>query len=219
MEHKLNILIADDHPIVREGLVHTIEKKPEFKIAAQCRDGNEALKKIIEIKPDIAVLDISMPGLSGLEIIKQLDMKNLHTKFIILTMYQDEEYFNAAMSLNVKGYLLKDNALAEIVNCLKAAAEGRHYICPAISEHLINWNSKKQELRKDNPSLEKLTPAEKQILKRIADNKTSKEIAEELYISVRTVQNHRNSICQKLEIQGHNKLLQFALENRELLQQ
>ena len=117
------------------------------------------------------------------------------------------------MELDVKGYLLKDNAVSELLSCLKTVAEGRYYICPTTSEYLIKQNAN----LKQKPALGTLTATEKQVLTLISQNNTSKQIAEELFISVRTVQNHRNNICHKLDLHGPNKLLEFALENKALL--
>ncbi len=207
------ILIADDHPVIREGLIKIIEQDNTFKIIARAKEGIEAARLITEERPDLAILDISMPGKNGLDIIREIKDKNQTTQFIILTMYRDEEYFNAAMDLGVKGYLLKDNAVDELISCLKTVADGRHYICPTISEYLLKQNT----TLKKTSVFDNLTSTEIQVLKLISHNKTSKQIAEELFISVRTVQNHRNNICHKLDLHGPNKLLEFALKNKSLL--
>lgn len=207
------ILIADDHPVIREGLAKIIEQDKNFRITAKAKDGAEAFRLIIEHQPELAILDISMPGKNGLDIIRETKEENLPTKFIILTMYSDEEYFNAAMDIGVKGYLLKDNAVGELLSCLKTVADGHHYICPAISEYLLKQNT----TLKKTSVFDNLTPTEIQVLKLISQNKTSKEIATELFISIRTVQNHRNNICHKLDLHGPNKLLEFALKNKSLL--
>jgi DNA-binding NarL/FixJ family response regulator len=129
-------------------------------------------------------------------------------------MYKDQQYFNAALNLGVRGYIIKDSVAAELISCLKAVTEGQYYISPVISHLLIERNKKAESLMSSVPSLDKLTPAERSILKLLAGNHTSREIAEKLFVSVRTVENHRTHICQKLGIKGHNKLLQFALENK-----
>jgi DNA-binding NarL/FixJ family response regulator len=121
------------------------------------------------------------------------------------------------MDIGVRGYLLKDNASADLLVCLRAVVEGNHYISPTISHFLIERQNKAAELAQSVPSLQRLSPAERQILKHVADNLTSKEIADKLFVSMRTVENHRTHICQKLAIKGHNKLLQFALENKASL--
>jgi len=217
MSDCIKILIADDHPIFRQGIIKIVEQDHSYEIVAQCGDGNEVIEKIKELNPAIAIIDISMPGRSGLEVLRAAQKERLATEFIILTMYKDEEYFNEAMNLGVKGYILKDNAAKDLLHCLKAVSQGNHFICPELSNLLIERNVKIQSLLKKTPSLEDLTPSEKKILKLISQNKTSKEIAEELCLSIRTVQNHRNNIAQKLELKGHHKLLQFAIENKAYL--
>jgi len=213
MQYKYKIVIADDHPIVRQGLVNIVEENDSFNIVAQSGDGTETLQLIEEHQPDIVLLDISMPGLDGLEIVKKSGERGISCKFIILTMYDDKEYFDRAMDLGVKGYLLKENAVNDLTDCLNSVTEGKHYICPEISGHLLD-----RDIQKDTLSfLDTLTKTEQQILELISENKTSKQIADELYISLRTVQNHRNNITHKLDLQGHNKLLQFALENKKYI--
>ena len=217
MSDRIKILIADDHPIFRQGIIKIVEQDQSYEIVAQCGDGNEVIGKIKELNPAIAIIDISMPGMSGLEVLRVSQKERLTTEFIILTMYKDEEYFNEAMNLGVKGYILKDNAAKDLLNCLRAVSQGSHFICPELSNLLLERNAKMQSLVSSTPGLADLTPSEKKILKLIGQNKTSKEIAEELYVSIRTVQNHRNNIAQKLELKGHHKLLQFAIENKAYL--
>ena len=213
----MKIFIADDHPIFRQGLLKIMEADPDLEIVGESGDGEEALQLIRSLSPDIAVLDISMPGMSGLEIVSEVRKKSLTVEFIILTMFNEEEYFDEAMDYGVKGYLLKENATSDLLSCLKSVYEGKYYVSPSMSDYLINRNAKVKELSKKAPSLTELTQMEKKVLRLIADNKTSKEIAAELFISYRTVQNHRTNICNKLDLKGHHKLLQFALENKSLL--
>jgi DNA-binding NarL/FixJ family response regulator len=217
METALKVLIADDHPIFREGLARTIEREPAFTIVAQCDEGNEALRLIRELRPDIAVLDISMPMLSGLEIIQSARRERLTTAFVILTMYKDERYFNEAIDAGVRGYVLKDCVATELVASLRAVARGDYYISPAMSALLIDRNTKLKSLSQILPALDSLTPTERRVLRLLSLNKTSKEIADELFVSVRTVENHRAHICTKLGLKGHNQLLLLAIGHRSLL--
>jgi DNA-binding NarL/FixJ family response regulator len=211
------IIIADDHPIMRQGLRRVLEQEPEFKVVAEAGDGVTVKRYMQEYRPDIVILDISMPGLSGLDVVKDTAGQFPDTCFVILTMYREEEYFNHALDLGVKGYLLKDNAVSDLVNCLRTVMTDRYFVSPVLSDYLINRQSKQQKLYQEKPGLDALTATELQILKLIAENKTSREIAKQLFISHRTVQNHRTNICNKLDLRGHNKLLQFALENKSLL--
>lgn len=214
MDNQTRVLIADDHEIFRLGLVKTIERDKNFLIIAQAADGGEALAQIRAKRPDIAVLDVSMPVMNGLDVGRVVYQEALPTEVIFLTMYKDIAYFNAAMDIGVRGYLLKDNASADLLTCLRTVAEGKHYISPTISNLLVERQKKAQDLSQRVPTLQHLSPAERHILKLLADNFTSKEIADKLFVSMRTVENHRTHICQKLGIKGHNRLLQFALENK-----
>ena len=214
IDNVIRVLIADDHPIFREGLVKIIERNAAFTLIGQAADGSEALRSIRELHPDIAVLDIEMPKMSGIDVARDVHKEALPTELVILTMYKDPVYFNAAFDLGVRGYLLKDVVGGELVSCLTTIAEGEYYISPAISQLLVDRKKKSDALLRDVPSLSSLTPAEKKILRLVADNLTSKEIADKLFVSARTVENHRTHICQKLGIKGHNKLLQFAMENK-----
>ncbi len=217
MEAPTRIVIADDHPIFREGLVKTIERDTAFSMVGQAGDGREALRLITEFRPDIAVLDISMPVMDGLEVARELHGQAHPTELVLLTMYNDATYFNAALDLGVRGYLIKDSVAAELLSCLRTVAGGQYYISPTISSLLLDRERKAQALASSVPAIDRLTPAERIILRHLSDNLTSKEIAARLFVSERTVENHRMHICHKLVIHGHNKLLQFALENKSSL--
>lgn len=217
MNRIIKILLADDHPIFREGLIKIIQQEQNFKVLDCTGDGSKGLEIIRKKKPDVAILDISMPGLTGLKIAKIIAEENLPTLPIILTMYNDEEYLDEAMENDVKGYLMKDTTTTEIIDCIKAVLQGGFYISKELSEYLIK--NKKTKSSKDEilQLLEKLTPSERQILKRVSENKTSAQIARELFVSFRTIQNHRTNISHKLHLTGNNKLFLFALEHKSLL--
>ena len=211
------VIIVDDHPIVCKGLINLVKEDPAFSVVGSCGDGAEVIPLIKETIPDIIVLDISLPNLSGLEIVREMKNQKLSGKVIILTMFKEESYFDEAMNLGVKGYLLKENALLELTNCMHRVSDGNHYVCPELSDYLIDRHDKINSFQFANPEIDLLSESEKKILKYISENLTSKEIAEKLFISVRTVQNHRNNICSKLDLHGYHKLLQFALENKNHL--
>jgi DNA-binding NarL/FixJ family response regulator len=172
---------------------------------------------IQEKKPDVAVLDVNLPGLSGLEIARKLQGGRLATRIIILTMYKEEETFNRAMDLGVRGFVLKENAVQDILDGIAAVAQGEHYLSPSISGYLMHRRDRTEALAAKKPGLDDLTKAERRVLKLVAENKTSREIGAELFISPRTVEAHRTNICEKLELHGSHSLLRFAIENRALL--
>ncbi|MFQ5676333.1 MAG: response regulator [bacterium] len=213
----MRILIADDHPIFRQGLLKILEGEPSFEVVGETGDGKDAYEMLRELRPDVALLDISMPGMSGLEIVKEMNKRDSEVDFVILTMFSEEEYFNEAIEQGVKGYLLKENATSDLVSCLKAVEKGRHYVSPSISDYLIKRRERAKSLGEQMPALQNLTKMELRVLRLLSENKTSKEIAGELYVSHRTVQNHRHNIGVKLRLKGPNRLLQFAIENRASL--
>jgi len=214
MAVRVKVLIVDDHPLFRQGLRQVVETDQRFELVAEAGDGESALLLIHEKKPDIAVIDVNLPGLSGLEVAQRLQGKRLRTRIIILTMHKDEATFNRAVDLGVKGFVLKENAVQDILNSLATVSAGEHYLSPSISGYLVRRRGRAEALADKKPGLDDLTKAERRILKLIAEKKTSREIAAELFISPRTVEAHRANICAKLELRGSHSLLQFALENR-----
>jgi len=218
MEDRIRLIIADDHPIFREGLVRTVQRQPDIVVVGQAEDGGEALRLISELHPEAAIVDLSMPVMDGLEVARRVHQSALPTEMVILTMYRDAVYFTTALDRGVRGYVLKDGAAAEIVSCLTAVMDGRSYVSPAIAG-LLAERQRSEGLSPHARALrDKLSPAELCILKMVAENRTNKEIAEKLFVSVRTVENHRMHMCQKLELKGPHALLQFALEHKEPLQ-
>ena len=217
MPTEIRLVIADDHPLLRNGLRQVIESDSRLKVLAEAGDGEAALERIEALRPDVAVLDIEMPRLTGFDLLRAIREKKLAVEVVFLTMYKDEEMFNEALDLGAKGYVLKDSAVTDIVGCIHAVAAGRHYISPAISSFLVNRNMRSVELIKQKPSLKDLTATERRILKLIAENKTSKEIAAVLFISHRTVENHRANICQKLDLKGSHSLIKFAFDHKSQL--
>lgn len=216
-KRRTRVVIVDDHPLFRRGLRHAIEGDPRFEVMAEAGEGETALQLILKEKPDVAVLDVNLPEGNGFELINKLRKAKSTTPIVILTMLKDEQVFNTALNLKVKGYVLKENASAEILNCIEAVANGDSYVSPSLTEFLLRRRNRAELLARKRPGLDDLTVAERRVLKRIADGKTSREIAAEFFISPRTVETHRAHISEKLGISGSNKLLQFALENRDAL--
>jgi DNA-binding NarL/FixJ family response regulator len=217
MKKVISILMADDHPVYRDGLRRIIESDPTLKIVQETGNGSEALRLARALKPDLLILDMDMPGSNGLEIARARQSEQLPFEIIFVTMYREEDMFDEAMNLGAKGYVLKESAAADILQSIHAVAAGQHYISPSISGLLVNRGARGAALRNEKPGLESLTAAERRILKLIASDKTSKEIADGLGLSPRTVENHRANISGKLGLQGSHSLLKFAFENKQLL--
>jgi DNA-binding NarL/FixJ family response regulator len=217
MRSEIRIVIADDHPIFRQGLRQVIEKAPHLKVVAEAEDGTTALERIQECKPEIAILDIDMPNEDGFAVARSIRERRLPVTVIFLTMHKDELHFNAALDLGVKGYLIKDNAAADVINCINAAAAGQNYMSPALSTYLLNRGRRATALVKQQPALGDLTATERRILGLLAEYKTSKEIAGELCLSIRTIENHRANICTKLDLHGTHALVKFAIQHKSEL--
>lgn len=217
MKEEIRIVIADDHPVVRQGLRLMIEADRALKVVAEVGDGQTALEQIQHLRPEVAVLDIDMPRMDGFAVAREIARLKLPVEVVFLTIHREEELFQAALDLGVKGYVLKDSAVTDIIAGVKAVAAGQAYLSPALSPHLIKRSERAAALAKVNPGINGLTPTERHILKLIAEEKTSKEIAAELFISPRTVETHRTNIARKLELHGSLALIKFAVTHKSEL--
>ncbi|MBS1795292.1 MAG: response regulator transcription factor [Acidobacteria bacterium] len=217
MKTEVKIFIADDHPIFRAGLRQIIETDPRLKIAGEADDGAEALAALENLAVDVTVLDIDMPRMDGFETARAIKQRRFPTEIVFLSMHKDERFFNTAFDLGIRGYVLKDSAVTEIVQCLKTVAEGREFVSPQLSGFLLNRARHAAELAGRQPQVNRLTPTERQILKLIGDYKTSREIADQLLIGIRTVEHHRANICEKMDLKGSHALIKFAVENKSKL--
>jgi DNA-binding NarL/FixJ family response regulator len=216
MAAEVNILIADDHPIFREGLRQLIEKESGFKVVAEADNGETAFDLLKTHLPAVAVLDLDMPTMDGFAVAANVRSLKLPVKVVILTMHKDELHFNQAIDLGVSGFIIKDSAAHEIVNCIKAVNAGGEYFSPALSSFLLSRTRRSADAQKQF-GLGDLTPTERRVLYLLSDLKTSREIASELGISPRTVENHRAHICSKLDLQGTHALVKFALDHKSEL--
>lgn len=209
--------MADDHPIFRSGLKQAIESSGEYRVVAEADNGEEALLQIQSLTPDVAILDLDMPRLNGFQVVKALLANNISTKIIFLTMHKAEDLLQEALNLKVKGYVLKENALHEVIKAIDTIYNGESYICAEISGSFLTKNIFSGEQDGKKLLLEKLTQTERTILKLVAHQKTSKEIAADLFISYKTVEKHRSNICDKLNLSGNNALLMFAIDHKDIL--
>ena len=208
-------MIADDHPVFRHGLQQVVERQADMQVVEAVGDGSAAMDAISHLSPHVAVLDVRMPGLGGFEVAKQVAEQRLHTRLMFLTMHDEPALFERAMAIGVKGYVLKDAALSEIVQAIRTVAIGRTYLSPALSEYLVerSFPSRRAAATESSP-LEALNERERHILRLIGDSKTSKEIAETLGVHYRTIENQRAVISHKLGLQGSHALVKFAFEHK-----
>ncbi len=214
MPETLRILFADDHEIFRAGMRQVLAGDPRIEIVAESADGESALRDIIVKKPDVAIIDFDLPGRNGLELARELRRLRNTTPVLILTAHREESLFDEALATGIRGYLLKDNAATDLLQCIRAVAKGETYLSPTFSSYLLRRGRQAEVLRGEVRGLDALSPAERRILRLIAHGRATKEIAEELFLSPATVETHRKNICAKLELRGQNKLLQFAIEHR-----
>lgn len=214
----MKILIADDHPIFRSGLNSILRSSFPGAHIIECGDGKEALMKIRSEKPDISVVDINMPEMNGLEVLAVTSIEELPTSVVILTMYKDAEMLKKAMHLGAMGYLLKDFATREIIDCINDVRKGSRYFGPGLEEYIHDYqieDKKKQELI---VLIKNLSQAELKTLKLVSQNKTTRDIAERLFLSEKTIENYRSRICQKLMLPPrNNSLMLWIAENKELI--
>jgi DNA-binding NarL/FixJ family response regulator len=217
MSAEIDVLIADDHPIFRKGLREVIEAEAGFRCVGEAADGEAALDAIARLQPQVVVLDIQMPNADGFAVVHAIRERRLPVRVVFLTMYDDEDVLNHALDLGVDGYVLKESAANDIVGAIRTVANGGSYISPSSAGYLLARRGRAADLATRTPGVQDLTPAERRILKLIAQHKTSKDIAGELFVSHRTVENHRQNICQKLGIHGSNGLLKFAIEHKSQL--
>jgi len=210
MEGRIEILVADDHPIFRSGLVHLLRAAEGFSVVGEAGDGEEALARIREARPHVAVLDVDMPRRDGLGVAQAVAGERLPVG-LFLTMHKSERLLNAALDLGVKGFVLKDSAASDVVAAVRAVAGGEEFISPSLSKYLVS----RVRRAGGRHGLEGLTPTELRVLRLVARGKTSKEIAAELFVSVRTIEHHREHIADKLDLSGSDALLTYALEHKD----
>jgi NarL family two-component system response regulator LiaR len=207
----IRVLVADDHAIVRTGIRHVLETEPGFTVVAEASNGTEALTLAVELLPDVAVLDISMPGLSGLQTAAELRRRAPETRILMLSMHDNAEYVLESLRAGVHGYLLKDSAAAELGSAIRAVCRGESFFSPPVARQL--GAVVRGELGGEQPrALDQLTSRERQVLVGVAGGRTNKEIAQELGISHRTVESHRESLMRKLDVYTVAGLTKVALE-------
>lgn len=204
------IMITDDHSMIREGLKSLLELDGDIEVIAEAENGEECLQKLLSVKPDVLLLDINMPKMNGLEVLKTLKDAKSKVKVLVLTVHNETEYLMKAVEIGINGYVLKDSESAELKKAIFTIYDGENYIQPSLIPAL---NSKMIEKNEDEIKLESLTKRELQVLKELAVGKFNRDIAKEMEISERTVKNHISSIFKKLDVTDRTQAAVFAIRN------
>jgi DNA-binding NarL/FixJ family response regulator len=212
MEKKSRIVIAEDHTILREGLRSLLSSDPNFEIIREAEDGREAIRCVEKFKPDLILMDLSMPRMNGMEAISEIKKRFKETKILVLTVHKTEEYILATLKAGADGYILKDSTHAELMMAVKNVLSGKQYISPGISEKVIEGYLEGRKTLKARTAWETLTQREREILKLIAEGYKNKEIADDLCISVKTVEKHRANLMEKLDLHNVQALTTIAIE-------
>lgn len=211
------VMIADDHTIMREGLRALLESQDSVEVVAAVENGREAVRMVTALKPDLVLMDLAMPEMDGLTAIRELVRRSCECKVLVLTMHKTEEHIRAALQAGANGYILKDASRAELLMAIQCVLSGKVFISPAVADRIVTGYLDRGEggvrLLSDT-----LTSRERQVLKLIAEGRRNREIAEQLFVSVKTVEKHRANLMSKLDLHNTAALTAFALENLQLTQ-
>jgi DNA-binding NarL/FixJ family response regulator len=223
----IRVLLADDHDILRQGLKLLLSMQPEMQVVGEARNGREAIELSLSSQPDVVVMDISMPGMDGLEACQRIRAQQPATQVLILTMHESEEYFLQALRVGAAGYIVKKAAPTELHMAIKAVAHGGAFLYPGLAKALvhafvaqsaINLATEQQrelpQTAKLAQELHVLTPREMEVLRLVAEGRTNQEIADQLVVSIKTVQSHRANVMEKLDLQDITHLVRFAIRHK-----
>ncbi|OFY83090.1 MAG: hypothetical protein A3F72_19040 [Bacteroidetes bacterium RIFCSPLOWO2_12_FULL_35_15] len=214
----MKLLVADDHPIFRKGLIDILLASFSNLQITECKNGKEAIEYIKSEKPEIAILDINMPELNGLEVLESVSKEKLSTRIIILTMYRDREMVKKAMDAGAYAYILKDFAANEIVDCFNNVSANEKYMGTELQSYYTDFVTDDKKKFDLHGLIKKLTHAELKTLKLVSQNRSTRDIAELLFLSEKTIENYRSKICQKLQLPPrNNSLVLWISENKEIL--
>ena len=209
----IRVFVADDHAIVREGIISLLEKENDLKVVGEAGDGNEALERILRLKPDVAIMDVSMPPSNGIVITKELFDSGYAGKVLILTQHDKEGYLQSALKAGVSGYLLKYSIKQEVIDAIRVVMRGGNYFSPSISKVLLQEYLHEEKRKTATPEGLPLTSREIEVLKFLAQGLSSRQIAEKMNVGIRTVDFHRANIIQKLEIHDIASLTRYAIKH------
>jgi two-component system response regulator NreC len=212
MDRKYRIVIAEDHTILREGLRSLLSSNPDFEIVGEAEDGRAAIGCVEKLRPNLILTDLSMPKMNGMDAIREIKRKSPETKVLVLTVHKTEEYVLTTLQAGADGYLLKDSTHSELLAAVGHVLGGRRYLSPGISDKVLEGYLEGRKTLKTHTPWETLTHREREILKLIAEGHRNKEIADDLCISVKTVEKHRANLMEKLGLHNAQALTAYAIE-------
>ena len=212
----LRVLVADDHEIVRKGLRSILEEQPGWEIAGEACDGRQVVEKAKALKPDVSVVDVSMPGLNGLEATRQMLKNNPESKVLILTMHESDPLIREVLDAGARGYLLKSDASRDLVTAVEAIRLNKTYFTARVAQMVLDgYLDKKQKISEDSKlPASRLTPRQREIVQLLAEGKSSKEVAVALGLSVKTAETHRANIMRRLDCHSVSELVRYAIRNK-----
>jgi DNA-binding NarL/FixJ family response regulator len=209
----IKIILADDHAIVRDGLRVFLEMQSDIKVVGEANNGREVLNRVKELRPDIVIMDITMPELNGIDATHQIMESGMEVKVIILSMQSSSEHIFRALKAGASGYLLKESAGKEVIEAVRTVMGGKRYLSPSISETLVLDYLQVRELSEEQSPLEKLSEREREILQLVVEGNSSAQIADQLFLSSKTVDTYRSRLMKKLGVTDLTGLIKFAVMN------
>jgi DNA-binding NarL/FixJ family response regulator len=211
----MRIVLADDHDVVRAGLRNLIAEKPGWSIVAEARNGTEALERIIATQPDVAILDIQMPGLNGLEIAREIAKRGCKTRILILTIHTSDQLIREVLDAGAKGYVLKTDAVRDLADAVESVHRGKPFFTSKVTDMVMNgYLAKTKDQDMPDKSRTRLTPRQSEIVKLFAEGNTSKQVAQKLGMTTKTAETHRANIMKRLGCHSSAELTRFALHNK-----
>jgi len=209
--NSIRILLADDHTVIRRGLRALLERQSGFEVVAEAADGREAVETAAAVNPDVAVIDIGMPNINGIEAARRITEKRPETAVVILSMHADESYVLRALKSGARGYLLKDSPEEDLIDAIRAVHAGKAFFSPEISKMLAEDYMRQMRQRGVEDSYELLTPREREILQMLGEGKSNKEVATQLNLSLHTVETHRGNVLEKLNLHSTAEMILYAV--------
>ena len=211
---KIRVFLTDDHTLFRQGIRTLLCAEPDIEIAGEASNAADAVERVAELRPDVVLLDISMPGLSSFQAIRQIHKIRAETRVLLLTMYDDEDYLAEGMEAGASGYLLKDSPAEHLILAIREVSRGGSYMSPRMLTHLVDDFRSRARAEHPVPRFDTLTAREKEVLKLLAEGNSVKEIASDLDLSLKTVETHKFNLMRKLDIHNKAQLVQYAIQKK-----